>query len=219
MSKEHHLKISRTARFYTLGELNENTKQIWFVLHGYGQLAQYFIKKFKGIVDENTFIVAPEALSRFYLDEQFTRVGATWMTREMREIEIEEYIDYLNKIYDNLLIDKDLTNIEVNILGFSQGCATAGRWLGAGHIKCNKLLFWAGFFANGVQEIIDPKKLENIETFYVYGTKDEFIVKYPDMIKKFQENLIAELNPKIFSFDGGHTIDEKTLTKISKFGN
>jgi hypothetical protein len=43
---EHQIKIERTARYYTLGELNDNTKTIWFVVHGYGQLSQYFIRKF-----------------------------------------------------------------------------------------------------------------------------------------------------------------------------
>ena len=31
------------ARYYKLGELNANTKQVWWVLHGYGQLAQFFV--------------------------------------------------------------------------------------------------------------------------------------------------------------------------------
>ena len=33
------------ARYFTAGELNASTKQVWFVLHGYGQLAQFFLRK------------------------------------------------------------------------------------------------------------------------------------------------------------------------------
>ena len=40
---EKHIKVERTARYFTLGELNEHTEQIWFVCHGYGQLAEYFM--------------------------------------------------------------------------------------------------------------------------------------------------------------------------------
>jgi len=39
---ERHLTVARTARYYQLGELSSATKQIWFVCHGYGQLAEYF---------------------------------------------------------------------------------------------------------------------------------------------------------------------------------
>ena len=116
--QEHLLRIERTARYYTLGELNHKTKQIWFVIHGYGQLSQYFIKKMGQIADDETFIVAPEAPSRFYLDDNFKRVGASWMTRELRQPEIDENNDYLNTLYESLLKDRDLVNIEINILGF-----------------------------------------------------------------------------------------------------
>ena len=212
--QEHTLKVKRTARYYTLGELNENTKSIWFVVHGYGQLSQYFIKKFTQIADSQTFIVAPEAVSKFYLDAQYSRVGASWTTKEMRESEKIENNDYLNSVYDKVLKGIDLSGIEVNILGFSQGCATVGRWVGDGHIKCNRLLFWAGFFSNGIKEVIEPKMLKNIETFYIYGDKDEYLIAYPEISANFRAGMIADINPKIISFEGKHTIDEPTLKMI-----
>lgn len=211
---EHQIKIERTVRYFTLGELNENTKTIWFVVHGYGQLSQYFIKKFANIVDNQTFIVAPEAPSRFYLDADFKRVGASWMTRELRQSEIDDNNDYLNTIYKNLLKDRDLTNIEINILGFSQGCATVCRWFGAEKIKCNRLLLWAGFFSNGIREVIEPEILKNVETYYIYGDKDEFLVAYPEISEKFRATMIEEINPKVVCFDGKHTVDEPTLKSI-----
>jgi len=211
---EHQIKIERTARYYTLGELNDNTKTIWFVVHGYGQLSQYFIRKFANITNNETFIVAPEAPSRFYLDDDFKRVGASWMTRELRHSEIYDNNDYLNTIYENLLKDRDLTNIEINILGFSQGCATVCRWLGAGKIKCNRLLLWAGFFSNGIREVIEPEKLKNVETYYIYGDNDEFLVAYPEISEKFRATLIDEINLKVICFEGKHTVDEPTLKSI-----
>lgn len=211
---EHTLKVERTARYYTLGELNENTKTIWFVVHGYGQLSQFFIKKFSEIVDNQTFIVAPEAPSRFYLDEKFNRVGASWMTRELRQSEIDDNNDYLNTLYQNLLKDYDLSKIEINILGFSQGCATVCRWLDADLIKCNRLLLWAGFFSNGIREVIEPAKLQDIDTYYIYGDNDEFLVAYPEISEKFRADMIKDINPKIVCFEGKHTVDVSTLQSI-----
>jgi predicted esterase len=212
--QEHLIKVERTARYYTLGELNSKTKSVWFVIHGYGQLAQFFIKKFVQIQDEETVVIAPEAISRFYLDDKYNRVGASWMTKDLRQSEIDEYVAYLNQVYGKVLKDSDLTDVEVNLLGFSQGCATVCRWLGDGHIKCNRLLLWAGFFSNGISEVIEPKKLHNIKTYYVYGDNDEFLTAYPEIAQKFQENMIAEINPEIISFEGKHTIDEATLKEI-----
>ncbi|AFK04361.1 hypothetical protein Emtol_3232 [Emticicia oligotrophica DSM 17448] len=212
--KEHQIKIERTARYYTLGELNENTKTIWFVVHGYGQLSQFFIKKFASILSDTTFIVAPEAPSRFYLDSEFKRVGSSWMTRELRLTEIEENNDYLNSLYIHLLKDHDLSKIEVNILGFSQGCATVCRWINTDKIKCNRLLLWAGFFSNGIREVIEPEKLKGIDTYYIYGDKDEFLVAYPEISEQFRASMIKDINPKVVCFEGKHTVDEPTLKSI-----
>ena len=211
---EHNIKVDRTARFYTLGELNDQTKKIWFVIHGYGQLSQYFIKKFNQIVDNETFIVAPEAPARFYLDANYSRVGASWTTRELRDFDKKDNNNFLNQVYNILMKDADLSKVDVNILGFSQGCATACRWVGDGHIKCNRLLLWAGFFSNGIREVIEPKQLENIETYYIYGDKDEYLIAYPEISEKFRAGMIADINPKIVCFEGKHTVDEATLKMI-----
>ena len=44
MSKELLFKVERSARVWTHGELTKQTKRIWIVAHGYGQLSKYFIK-------------------------------------------------------------------------------------------------------------------------------------------------------------------------------
>ncbi len=211
---EHQIKVQRTARYYTLGELNENTKTIWFVVHGYGQLSQYFIKKFASIADTQTFVVAPEAPSRFYLDNEFKRIGASWMTRELRQSEIDDNNNYLNALYDSLLKDHDLSTISINILGFSQGCATVCRWFGAEQIKCDRLLLWAGFFSNGIREVIEPEKLKDVKTYYIYGDKDEFLVAYPEISEKFRASMIEDINPEVICFEGKHTVDESTFKAI-----
>ena len=46
MPTKNHIQVTKTARYFTLGELNEKTLEVWFVLHGYAQLASDFIKDF-----------------------------------------------------------------------------------------------------------------------------------------------------------------------------
>ena len=212
--KEHHLTVTRTARYFTLGTLDRDTRQIWFVLHGYGQLAQFFIKKFEVLNDGQTFIVAPEALSRFYLEGVTGRVGASWMTREERTQEITDYIAYLNLLYDTVLGDLDVSALQINILGFSQGNATVLRWLSSGHVRCDRLVIWAGFFANGIEDVIDPLKLTNIPTTLAYGTQDEYLVQVD--LEKYGADIQAAIpHLQIVTFEGKHTVEVNTLRKIA----
>ena len=69
--------ISKTARYYQSGLISNKTKNLWFVFHGYGMLAEFFIKKFQYLVDKETVVIAPEATSRFYLDRNYERVGSS----------------------------------------------------------------------------------------------------------------------------------------------
>ena len=97
--REHSIKVRRSARYYTLGPDDERAvRDVWFVLHGYGQLAAQFIGIFEALNDGTRLIVAPEALNRFYVAGVETApaaergVGATWMTREDRLNEIDDYV-------------------------------------------------------------------------------------------------------------------------------
>ena len=45
MIQKFKIQTSKSARYFQIGEINNNTKSIWIVLHGYGMLPEYFIKK------------------------------------------------------------------------------------------------------------------------------------------------------------------------------
>src|SRR4051812_21085005 len=113
MSTEHHIHVRRTARYYTLGEPGNQTRDVWFVCHGYGQLAADFIKEFEIIADPTRVIVAPEGLSRHYAVNEAgfhsseSKVVASWMTREDREAEIDDYVAYLDAVYAEIISRAD----------------------------------------------------------------------------------------------------------------
>lgn len=211
--QQYQLTVPRTARYCMLGEISDKTQEIWFACHGYGQLAPYFIKKFEAIASETCVVIAPEALSRFYLEGFSGRVGATWMTREERVSEIDDYVHYLNLLYDTALANKDLSTLKINILGFSQGTATVCRWIMNRHVRFDRLVLWAGYFANGITDVIDPQLLTNKEVVLVYGQNDEFL-KQIDVAQ--YETHIRQAIPhvRVISFEGGHTIDTGALRHI-----
>jgi predicted esterase len=218
--KELNIHFQYKTRYYTQGVLDSNTKNIWFVLHGYGQLAKFFLSKFNHVSDAGVYVIAPEGLSKFYLEDVTSRartgnnrVGATWMTRENRLTDIENYLTYLKNIY-NKEVPNDFKG-EISILGFSQGAATATRWALEGYPLFHRLILWAGILPpdmnfDQAHEILKDKKV--IE---VFGKSDPYLT---DERLKEVSDLNAKLNihPEIIEFDGGHEINEPTLMNLMK---
>ena len=87
--QQHTLNIQSTAHYYTLGTPGEHVKQFWIVCHGYAQLADEFLENFKLLENDHTLVVAPEGLNHFYRKGFDGPVGANWMTRRHRTVEIE----------------------------------------------------------------------------------------------------------------------------------
>src|SRR4051812_1623967 len=138
----HHVRVPRTARFYTLGADPDGAGAVWFLLHGYGQLAGEFIRYFADLSTDSTLLVAPEAMNRFYLVSPSKApagerpVGATWMTREDRESEVGDYVEYLDLLLDEIR-PRLAPGAAINVLGFSQGAATATRWVAHGRVRAS----------------------------------------------------------------------------------
>lgn len=141
----HTISISKTAHYYTIGTAGKHVRYCWIICHGYGQLAQHFIRKFDVIAKEDTFVLAPEALSRFYTEGLTGKVGASWMTKEDRLDEITDYSNYLTTLY-NEFIPQFSNDVKIILLGFSQGCATQVRWIMQAFPKFDHLVLWAGMF-------------------------------------------------------------------------
>ena len=218
MAEEKSLSFTYNARYYKLGEINKFTKQVWFVVHGYGQLAKYFIKKFELLESHQICVIAPEGLSRFYLEDIPTRmsggsnrVGATWMTRENREMDIENYINYLQSVYDIEL--KGADNVYVSILGFSQGAATATRWALSGRPTFNRFILWAGIFPPDMNFESGKNILGSKDVVAVFGNEDPFIT--PER-KSEMELLCNKLNlqPRQITFKGGHEINDEAFNEL-----
>ena len=62
--EHHHIEVTKTARYFTLGPTGEGLGEIWYVCHGYRQLAGRFIRRFARLNDGSRRIIAPEGLSR-----------------------------------------------------------------------------------------------------------------------------------------------------------
>jgi predicted esterase len=216
---EHHISVTRTARYCTLGQSGPGTREVWFALHGHGQLAPYFIRAFEDLDDGSRLIVAPEALNRYYLEPTSwqgagkARVGATWMTREERLVEIEDYVRYLDTLYDGVFSKLDRKAVRVTVLGFSQGVATAARWLCRGTARSERLVLWSGPFPPELDgESVAP--LRNLQLVWVLGDNDE--MARPDVVQSESARIATlGLDAALVRFPGGHQLDRDTLRKLA----
>lgn len=205
---ERRIQIKLSTRFYTHG--NPEAKNLLVVLHGYGQLASYFIEKFKFLDPENYFVVAPEGLHRFYLNGTNGRVGASWMTKEDRENDIQNYVHYLDELL-SVIIKENNYSTKI-LLGFSQGGATASRYVAMGKIKFNVFILWAAIFPPDMQDVL-LSGFNFSKNFFVIGTQDKY---YSEELIVKEVNKLNEIGLKfeIIKFVGNHTIDSDTLTKL-----
>jgi predicted esterase len=198
------------ARYWQLGELDEHTNSVWFVLHGQGQLAEYFIRKFNSLVNKNTVVVAPEALHRYYLDGFSGKVGASWMTKEDRLTDIANYLEYLDKLYLTLLQGIHSNNCVIHLLGFSQGTATVCRWATNGNIEFDHLVIWAGLVPPEITRERAQKHLKNKKVDVVYGNLDPYLTD--STVTKIQNHIQAlEIDYELHEFEGVHEIDKSVL--------
>lgn len=217
MILERHLTVTRTARYQQLGEISAATRQLWLVAHGYGQLAEYFIRHFAHLHAADptgTVIVAPEGLSRFYLTGTNGRVGASWMTRADRLAEIEDQNSYLSQLLAQCLAQCP-SDTRITVLGFSQGTATVSRWLArhAATWRPHQLVLWAGDFPFDIDGAAAEQLLAQLPVTLVSGSQDEYVSatklqEQADVLQK-QGARVASLH-----FEGGHTLNREVLQQL-----
>jgi len=199
---------TKTARYYIAGPPDAGT--IWFVIHGYGQLAGDFIKEFDYLADGNTLVVAPEGLSRAYMSG---KIAASWMTKEDRENEIKDYVNYLNAVFEEITKGSVKNSMKINVLGFSQGVHTAARWFTLSKYQFSNLFLCSSDFPQDTDFLTLNKKLKKGKLYYMCGDKDDFI---PSDLFEAGKKLLTENNVVFeeFTFSGKHIVEHELIKKI-----
>ncbi len=205
-STQENIKVTRTARYFILGDRSLPVTAVIYVLHGYGMDAKSFLEQFAILLKPGILIVAPEGLSRFYRKGFSGDVVASWMTREDRLLEIDDYIHYLDKLHEFLFEgDKPKTYV----VGFSQGTAAGSRWIANGKTKIAEFVAWCGEFASETDP--DPAFFPLIR--HVIALKDVFITpgQYENQTARVRSK---GAHVKVYTFNGPHEIDTPTLQRV-----
>ena len=106
-------------------------------------------------------------------------------------------------------------DVEITVLGFSQGTATAGRWLSRAHFRPAHLVLWAGGFPDDIAPAAARQLLQQLRISLVIGSDDEFISIAQAREQQQQLELLGarvELAP----FVGRHELNRLLLEKLAQ---
>jgi len=220
--EQRHLQVPKQARYAIMGSLEGDLSEVWFVCHGHGQLAARFLSRFLPLERPDRLFIAPEALSRYYLSAPIagphppgTPVGASWMTTEDRELEMEDYVRYLDLLHDEIFFVVDRSKVKLWVLGFSQGTATVARWVVRGKVQPDRVVFCAGVLPPELSAADAPRLALRAPLTIVLGRSDNFA--RPELVAA-QKTRLKDLNVphRLITFDGGHEITPEVLDRLTR---
>lgn len=203
--------VTKTARYFTHGNLDNNTKFIWIIIHGYAQTADVFLSNFENLGNEH-FLIAPEGLNKFYSRGFSGSPVASWMTSLEREHEITDYTNYLNSLVNSLNLTS-FSQAKTIILGFSQGVSIQTRLIAASDFKFDFSVMIAGEIGKEFQENL-PKKIANLKSLYLVGDQENILK--PEKFDSHQK-LFKNTNCTFKIFEGKHVVNQNAIDKILDF--
>jgi predicted esterase len=199
--------VSRHARIGIVGD-PATAREAWLILHGYGMLARGILHWFRGAEHADRLLVAPEALSRFYtvLSGGKRSVGASWVTREELDHELEDQFAYLERVVAEYIPD----SMAIHVHGFSQGVSAATRWTARTRRSVADVVGWAGIVPDDVTGERLKEKLGDRALRLIVGHEDTRVTPEQveaDAVRLRNQGLAVELR----RFVGGHRVELSAL--------
>jgi predicted esterase len=163
--------------------------------HGYGENAQLHLAELEKL-DSDWTLVAIQALNRFYTRSE--EIVASWMTREDRELAIDDNIHYVRRVIEELGPHEKLV-----FAGFSQGAAMAYR--AAASIRCDGVFVLAGDLPPDVASLSVPVLIGR-------GERDDWYTG-----EKLKKDLSFLPQAETCVFDGGHEWSDSFRAAANEF--
>jgi predicted esterase len=210
-----HFTIERQVRYATLGDPGEAVTQVWFVLHGFGQLAPRFLRYFRPLADGRRILIAPEGLHRYYVKRATKRGGASWMTAEDRLTDIDDYVAYLDRLYTHVFESIERDSVQVAALGFSQGVHTLCRWIAFGEPRIDRAILWGATVPPDLDLDAHGHRLGEARLQLVVGEEDHLFT--PEAVRAYHDRLDAHgVQFEAIPYPGGHALDIEVLRGLAE---
>ena len=209
------LEVPRTARIFVRSDAGSPARDVWFLLHGYGQLAGPFLSSLEALARPGRTLVAPEALSRFYLRRGTGSVGASWMTREERADEIRDTLRYLDRVWAEVRAGLAAPPESLTVFGFSQGGAAAARWAVLGDAPLARLVSWGCPLPPDLDLAAHSARVKALRWTFVLGDEDLSIDREAHAAGLVR---LAELGVEAerLRYPGGHEMDDRLLALVGE---
>ena len=208
--EEKEITYTTSNSYSTLNQLTAQTKNVWLVCHGMGYLSRYFLKYFKDLNSEENYIIAPQAPSKYYIQPKM-HVGANWLTRDNTSDGMVNIINYIDAVLDKEVIPK---NVNLIILGYSQGVSIATRYMVKRQLQCSQLVLHSGGIP--IELIADDFKYlsKDCNVKLIYGTEDEYIDATRIKKEIIKANDLFGERVSIMPFDGKHVVNVDYINNL-----
>jgi predicted esterase len=139
------------------------------------------------------------------------------MTSEDREREIEDYVGYLDLLYDEVFSLVRRQSVRLWVFGFSQGTATVARWVARGKVDPDRVVLWAGLLPPELTRQDAGALARRAPLTVVLGRQDEYAK--PEVVAA-EETRLKDLGVdcELIRFDGGHEIVPDVLRSLASSG-
>ncbi|WP_262420311.1 alpha/beta hydrolase [Flagellimonas meishanensis] len=198
--------------YLTGNTFGDKTKNVWLIFHGIGYLSKYFMKYFDSLDPEENYLVIPQAPSKYYLKNDYKYVGASWLTKENTQMEIDNVLRYLDAVFE---AENILPSVNLVVFGFSQGVSIASRWLAHTKVRCKELILYAG----GIPNELTPKDFDFIDWNFtsikmVYGSQDAYLLPERLKLEKTKIEKLFKGHAQLVTFEGGHEMKPELLPTL-----
>lgn len=174
------------------------TRPLLAGFHGYGELAEQQFERLASVRGSSMWdLVSIQALHRFY-HRDGVRTGASWMTRDERDVTIADNVQYVDRVLAELANEQG-TPTALVFAGFSQGASMAYR---AATLGCTP----AGVIACGgdIPPELTDQQLSRIRAVLIGSCVDDHY--YTEQRREADAVRLrrAGVPLTVTTFDGGH---------------
>jgi predicted esterase len=180
--------------------------------HGYGETAELELNRLRSVSGSDRWsVLAIQGLHRFYRRSN-DEVVASWMTRQNRELAIQDNCSYVARVVDTVTKQYGASGPLV-LSGFSQGVPMAFRAAATIGGRVSGVMALGG----DVPPEIEPSVLGRIPAVLIgSGSKDEWYTSAKVAADELRLRS-AGVNLQVCSFDGGHEWTPAFAEAASRF--
>lgn len=169
------------------------------------------MKYFEGLDPEENYFIAPQASSKYYVPTQFSYVGASWLTKENTMKEVANVMRYFDEVLKSENLPKDINLI---VIGYSQGVSVAMRYVARRKLKCSQLALMSG----GIPKELAPKDFEFLKgktkVSLIYGTEDQFMDSERMAYEAHRALDLFDNDVEIVPFEGNHMVNVELVNNL-----